>query len=86
MIKRNNHFRHHTMPSGRAWQVRVPVGCFAGEAWAVCSRCGTYRYRTVRVWDSDKPRFGVVGHCGSVTTGWLTDPTMRRCIGYPFRR
>jgi len=86
MIKRNNHFRHHTMPSGRAWQVRVPVGCFAGEAWAVCSRCGAYRYRTVRVWDSDKPRFGVVGHCGSVTTGWLTDPTMRRCIGYPFRR
>jgi hypothetical protein len=67
MIKRNNKFRNHIRPT---------------RSWAVRSQCGTYRYRLVRVWDSRRPRLGVVGHCWSTTNEWVTDPTMRRCIGF----
>jgi hypothetical protein len=82
MIKRNNQFRQPVKPAMSDRQVRLPVGHFAGEAWAVLSQCRTYRYRQVRVWDSHKPRLGVVGHSWSTTTQWRSDHTVRRCIGF----
>jgi hypothetical protein len=82
MIKRNNHFPQHITPAAPDQQVCFPRGRFAGEVWAVRSRCGAYRYRFVRVWDSHMPRLGVVGNCWSSTTEWLTDPTVRRCVGF----
>jgi hypothetical protein len=82
MIKRSNQFRQHIPPSMVDRQVLLPIGRFAGEAWVVRSLCGTYRYRLVRVWDSHKPRLGVVGHCWSAASEWLTDPAMRRCARF----
>jgi hypothetical protein len=82
MINPNSHFWHRIVPPMSDRQVCVPVGRFAREAWAVRSQCGTYRYRLVCVWDSQKPRLGVVGHGWTATTERLTDSTMRRCIGF----
>jgi hypothetical protein len=82
MIKRNSQFQLHTTPTTADRLVRLPIGRLAGEAWAVRSQCSTYWYRLVRVWDTSKPRLGVVGHCWPATNEWLTDPTLRRCIGF----
>jgi hypothetical protein len=82
MIKRNNQFQLPVRPAMSDPQARLSVGHFAGEAWAVLSQCRTYRYRLVRVWDSHKPRLGVVGHSWSTTNEWRGDPAVRRCIGF----
>jgi hypothetical protein len=82
MIKRNNQFQQPVRPAMSDRQVCLPIGRFAGEAWAVLSLCRTYRYRLVRVWDSHKPRLGVVGHSWSTTNEWRSDATVRRCIGF----
>ena len=58
------------------------ISHFAGEAWAVWSQCRTYRYRLVRVWDSQKPRLGVVGHSWFTPNHWRDEPTVRRCIRF----
>jgi hypothetical protein len=64
-------------------QARLSIGGFTGEAWAVLSQCRTYGYRLVRVWDSHKPRLGVVGHSWSTATESRSDRTVRRCVGFP---
>jgi hypothetical protein len=71
-----------TCPSMSDRRVRLPVGHFVGEAWYVVSQCRAYRYRFVRMWDSRKPRLGVVGHSWSVASEWRTDATVRRCIEF----
>jgi hypothetical protein len=71
-----------TCPSMSDRRVRLPVGHFVGEAWYVVSQCRAYRYRFVRMWDSRKPRLGVVGHSWSVGSEWRTDATVRRCIEF----
>ena len=82
MFKRNNQFPQPIRPAMSDRQVRSPIGHFAGEAWACASQCRTYRYRLVRVWDSHKPRLGVVGHSWATTNEWRSDFTVRRCIGF----
>lgn len=82
MIKHNNQFQPPIRPVMSDRQVRLSIGRFAGEAWAVLSQCRTYRYRLVRVWDSRKPRLGVVGHSWTATGEWRSDPTVRRCMGF----
>jgi hypothetical protein len=82
MTKRSNQFRQSMRPATSDRRVRLHIGRFAGDAWAVISQCRTYRYRLVRVWDSHLPRLGVVGHSWSTTNGWRSDPTVRRCIGF----
>jgi len=82
MIKRNNQFQQSTTPAMSDRPVRLPIGRFAGEGWAVLSECRTYRYRFVRVWDPHKPRLGVVGHSWSATNEWRSDHTVRRCMGF----
>jgi len=52
------------------------------EAWAVFSPGRNWRYRLVRVWDSDRPRLGWVILNGSDADEHRTDPTVRRCIGF----
>jgi hypothetical protein len=63
-------------------QVRLPIRHFASEAWYVVSQCRAYRYRLVRVWDSHKPRLGVIGHSWLAVSEWRTDATVRRCIEF----
>jgi hypothetical protein len=82
MIKRDNQFRQSIRPAMSDRQVHLPISHFAGEAWAVLSQCRTYRYRYVRVWDSHKPRLGVVGHSWSTTNALRSDATVRRCVGF----
>jgi hypothetical protein len=82
MIKRYNAFQWTKRRAMSDRHARLPIGHFAGEAWAVRSQCRTYRYRLVRVWDSHKPRLGVVGHYWSATNEWRSDATVRRCIGF----
>lgn len=81
-----------TKPHNQSWQPTMPTSSrlvslrlgrrFTGEAWAVLSQCRAYRYRLVRVWDSRKPRLGVVGHSWRTINEWRIDPTVRRCIGF----
>ena len=52
------------------------------ESWAVFSPGRTWRYRLVRVLDSDKPRLGWVILSGSDADKHHTDPTIRRCTGF----
>jgi hypothetical protein len=82
MTKRNSQSQQPMWPASSHQQTRLHIGSFAGEAWAVLSQCRTYRYRFVRVWDSHKPRLGVVGHSWSTTSEWRSDRTVRRCIGF----
>ncbi len=82
MIMRNNQFPQPVRPAMSDRQARLSIGHFAGEAWAVSSQCRNYRYRLVRVWDSHKPRLGVVGHSWSTANEWRSDPAVRRCIGF----
>jgi hypothetical protein len=57
-------------------------GIGSRESWAVFSPCRRWRYRLVRVWDSDKPRLAWVILNGSDADEHRTDPTVRRCIGF----
>lgn len=82
MTKRNNQFRRPLTPALTSGEVRLPIGRFAGDAWAVLSQCRTYRYRFVRVWDSHQPRLGVVAHSWSTAHDWRSDATVHRCIGF----
>jgi hypothetical protein len=82
MLKRNNQFQQRIGSATSDRQVPLAVGHFAGDAWAVLSQCRIYRYRLVRVWDSQKPRLGVVGHSWSTTNEGRSDSTVRRCIGF----
>jgi Protein of unknown function (DUF1643) len=52
------------------------------ESWAVFGPGRRWRYRLVRVWDSDKPRLAWVVFNGSDADEHRTDPTVRRCIGF----
>jgi hypothetical protein len=61
-------------------QLHHPIGC--RESWAVFSPDRRWRYRLVRVWDSDKPRLGWVILNGSDADDHNTDATVRRCIGF----
>src|SRR6201998_2556325 len=61
-------------------ELHCGVGC--RESWAVFSPDRKWRYRMVRVWDSDKPRLGWVVLNGSGPDEHRTDATVRRCIGF----
>jgi hypothetical protein len=61
-------------------QLHRPTGCH--ESRAVFSPDRRWRYRLVRVWDSDKPRLGWVILNGSDADEHRTDATVRRCIGF----
>ena len=52
------------------------------ESWAVFSPDRRWRYRLVRVWDSDRPRLAWVIFNGSDADEHQTDSTVRRCIGF----
>ncbi|GFG76486.1 DUF1643 domain-containing protein [Mycobacterium botniense] len=52
------------------------------ESWAVFSPCHTWRYRLVRVWDSDKPRLAWVIRNGSEADERRSDATIRRCMSF----
>ncbi len=52
------------------------------ESWAVFSPGRNWRYRLVRVWDSNRPRVGWVVLNGSNADEHRTDLTVRRCIGF----
>lgn len=45
------------------------------------SRCGNYRYRLIREWDTTKPQATLVGLNPSTADATVNDPTIRRCIG-----
>ena len=79
---RNDELGSRARPAMSDRQIRLPIGYFVGDAWAVLSQCRSYRYRVVRVWDSQKPRLGVVGHSWSVASEWRTDATVRRCVEF----
>ena len=56
------------------------TGC--RESWAAFSPGRNWRYRLVRVWDSDRPRLAwVILNCSDADEHH-TDPTVRRCIGF----
>ena len=52
------------------------------ESWAEFSPGRNWRYRLVRVWDSNRPRLAWVILNGSDADEHHTDPTVRRCIGF----
>lgn len=52
------------------------------SATAVISDCGLYRYRLMRVWDSDLPLLEWIMLNPSTANASLDDPTIRRCIGF----
>jgi hypothetical protein len=56
------------------------IGCC--ESCAVFGAGRKWRYRLVRVWDSDKPRLAWVILNGSDADEHRTDATVRRCIGF----
>lgn len=82
MAKCNNQFQQPVWPAMSDQQVRLSRGRFAGESWSVLSQCRTFRYRLVRVWDSQKPRLGVVGHSWSTTNEWRSEASVRRCVRF----
>jgi hypothetical protein len=61
-------------------QLHRPNGC--RESWAVFSPDRRWRYRLVRVWESDKPRLAWVILNGSDADEHRSDATVRRCIGF----
>ncbi|HWX98776.1 MAG TPA: DUF1643 domain-containing protein [Mycobacterium sp.] len=61
-------------------QLHRPIDC--RESWAVFSPDRMWRYRLVRVWDSDKPRLAWVILNGSDADEHRSDATVRRCIGF----
>jgi hypothetical protein len=61
-------------------QLYRPIG--SRESWAVFSPDRRWRYRLLRVWDSDKPRLAWVILNGSDADEHRTDPTLCRCIGF----
>jgi hypothetical protein len=52
------------------------------ESWAVFSPDRRWRYRLVRVWDSDRPRLAWVIFNGSDADEHHTDLTVRRCMDF----
>jgi hypothetical protein len=52
---------------------------------AVFSRCRTYRYSLIRVWNPDLSRVAFVGLNPSTADEQADDPIVRRCVGFARR-
>jgi hypothetical protein len=61
-------------------QLRHAIGY--RESWAEFSPGRNWRYRLVRVWDSNRPRLAWVILNGSDADEHHNDPTVRRCIAF----
>lgn len=51
-------------------------------AWAVMSHCGRYRYVLGRRWDKNRPAMVWLMLNPSTADAAVSDPTIRRCVGY----
>ncbi|MHC2492094.1 hypothetical protein ACVII0_005948 [Sinorhizobium meliloti] len=49
---------------------------------ATISRCGAYRYRLERQWDSEKAKVAFLMLNPSIADACQDDPTIRRCVGF----